>query len=103
MSGDYGLWPLVILDSMIFASFAASFLHPRSKRDWRVMGSYSASLVALFTEMYGLPLTIYLLAGPRGSRFPLLREDHAGGHLWNDLIGWQGDPHVSPFDLVSYV
>ena len=103
MSADYGLWPLVIIDTAIFVLFAASFFHPRTKRDWRVMGSYSAFLVALFTEMYGFPLTIYLLAGPLGSWFPLLREDHAGGHLWNDLIGWQADPHVSPFHLVSYV
>ena len=51
--------------------------------------------------MYGFPLTIYLLAGPLGSRFPLLRADHAGGHLWNDPIGWKGDPHLSPFHLVS--
>ena len=102
MSADYGLWPLVIVDTAIFVIFAASFFHPRNKRDWRVMGSYSAFLVALFTEMYGFPLTIYLLAGPLGSRFPLLREDHAGGHLWNDLIGWKADPHVSPFHLVSY-
>ena len=103
MSADYGLWPLVVVDTAIFVLFAASFFHPRTKRDWRVMSSYSAFLVALFSEMYGFPLTIYLLAGPLGSRFPLLREDHAGGHLWNDLIGWKADPHLSPFHLASYV
>ena len=52
--------------------------------------------------MYGAPLTIYLLSGWLGSRFPALRPTHSGGHLWNDLIGWQGDPHVSPFHLASY-
>jgi protein-S-isoprenylcysteine O-methyltransferase Ste14 len=67
------------------------------------MGGFGAFLVALFTEMYGAPLTLYLLSGWLGSRFPLLRVDHAGGHLWNDLIGWTGDPHTSPFHLASYV
>ncbi|WP_291416016.1 hypothetical protein [Actinophytocola sp.] len=64
-------------------------------RDWRAMGAFTAFLVALFTEMYGIPLTIYLLGSWLGSRFPLLRDTHTGGHLWNDLIGWSGDPHLS--------
>jgi len=99
----YGLWPLVILNTLLFAAFGLSFFHPRTKHDWRVMGAYTAFLVALFTEMYGIPLTVYLLGSWLGSRFPLLRNTHAGGHLWNDLIGWTGDPHLSPFHLASYV
>jgi membrane-bound metal-dependent hydrolase YbcI (DUF457 family) len=95
----YGLWPLVILNIAFFVMFAMSFFLPRTKRDWRAMGAFTAFLVVLFTEMYGIPLTIYLL----GSRFPLLRNTHAGGHLWNDLTGWTGDPHLSPFHLASYV
>jgi protein-S-isoprenylcysteine O-methyltransferase Ste14 len=98
-----GLWILVAVNSVIFIGFAATFFHPRSKRDWRVMGAYSAFVVALFTEMYGFPLTIYLLSGWLGSIFPALAPTHAGGHLLNDLIGWQGDPHLSPFHLASYV
>jgi protein-S-isoprenylcysteine O-methyltransferase Ste14 len=93
----YGLWPLVVLNTVLFAFFAVSFFHPRTRRDWRAMGAFTAFLVALFTEMYGIPLTIYLLGSWLGSQFPLLRTTHAGGHLWNDLIGWTGDPHLSPF------
>ncbi|MFF6833315.1 methyltransferase family protein [Streptomyces sp. NPDC012438] len=99
----YGLWPLVVLNTLLFVVFAASFFHPKSKRDWRAMGAYSAFLVALFTEMYGTPLTVYLLGSWLGNQFPLLRDTHAGGHLWNDLTGWSGDPHLSPFHLASYV
>ena len=104
-SDDFGggLWVLVAINSVVFIAFAASFFRPRTGRDWRVMGAYSAFIVALFTEMYGFPLTIYLLSGWLGTSFPALVPTHAGGHLLNDLIGWQGDPHLSPFHLASYL
>lgn len=95
----YGLWFLVVFNSAVFILFAVSFFHPKSKRDWRVMGGFSAFVVALFTEMYGYPLTIYLLSGV----IPDLNLSHSDGHLWNDLIGWKGDAHISPFHLASYV
>lgn len=98
----YGLWPLVVVNTGLFVLFAISFFHPRTGRDWRAMGGFTAFLVALFTEMYGVPLTVYLLSGWLGARFPALRPTHEGGHLWNDLMGWSGDPHLSPFHLASY-
>jgi protein-S-isoprenylcysteine O-methyltransferase Ste14 len=105
VSGDqaYGLWPLVLVNTALFIVFAVSFFHPRGGRDWRAMGAFSAFVVALFTEMYGVPLTVYLLAGWLGDRIPAFKATHAGGHLWNDLIGWTGDPHLSPFHLASYL
>jgi protein-S-isoprenylcysteine O-methyltransferase Ste14 len=99
----YGLWTLVVFNSLIFIVFAASFFHPRSKRDWRALGGFSAFVVALFTEMYGYPLTIYLFSGPLAGLVPGVNLSHSSGHLWNDLIGWKGDPHVSPFHLASYL
>ena len=99
----YGLWALVIVNSAIFIVFALSFFRPGNRRDWTAMGAFSAFVVALFTEMYGFPLTIYLLTGALGSRFEALTLTHDGGHLWSELIGWQGDPHVSPFHLASYL
>ncbi|MFD5277644.1 methyltransferase family protein [Pseudarthrobacter sp. NPDC058362] len=106
MSSDYGydLWWLVILNSAVFVIFAFSFIRPRTRLDWRALGGFSAFIVALFTEMYGFPLTIYLLSGWLGTRIPgvdLL--NHNSGHLWQDLIGWQGDPHLSPLHLLSNV
>ena len=104
MSGyGYGLWLLVIVNSAVFIIFAASFFHPRSGRDWKAMGGFSAFVVALMVEMYGFPLTIYLLSGWVGSRFESLTLTHDGGHLWSELIGWTGDPHLSPFHMASYV
>jgi hypothetical protein len=49
----YGLWPLVMMNVLVFIIFAFSFTHPRTARDWRSFGAFSAFLVALFTEMYG--------------------------------------------------
>ena len=31
----YGLWSLVVINSLFFIAFAFSFARPRSKRDWR--------------------------------------------------------------------
>ncbi len=99
----YGLWLLVVVNSLIFIVFAASFFHPRSSRDWRALGGFSAFVIALFTEMYGYPLTVYLLTGPLGGLIPGVDLSHDAGHLWADLIGWKGDPHLSPFHVASYV
>ena len=98
----YGLWPLVLINAAVFIIFAFSFSHPRTGRDWRSFGAFSAFLVALFTEMYGFPLTIYLLSGWLGSRFPGLDMlSHNAGHLWQTLLGLEGDPHLDPLHLLS--
>jgi protein-S-isoprenylcysteine O-methyltransferase Ste14 len=97
-----GLWPLVVLNAAVFIIFAFSFTHPRSPRDWRSFGAFAAFLVALFTEMYGFPLTIYLLAGWLGRHYPGLDLlSHDAGHLWWTLFGWQGDPHWNPLHILS--
>ncbi|MCC7368749.1 MAG: isoprenylcysteine carboxylmethyltransferase family protein [Chloroflexi bacterium] len=98
----YGLWPIVVVNSAVLLIFAFSFTRPRSPRDWRSFGAFAAFVVALFTEMYGFPLTIYLLAGWLGGRFPELNLlTHNGGHLWQTMLGLPGDPHTSPLHLVS--
>ena len=100
----YGLWSLVIINSAIFILFAFSFFKPQSKRDWRSFGAFSAFLVALFTEMYGFPLTIYLLSGWLQSRFPDVNWlSHDAGHLLETLFGWKTNPHFGPFHLLSFV
>lgn len=93
---------LVAISSVLVIVFVASFFHPRSGRDWRTLGGFSAFIVALFTEMYGYPLTIYLLSGPLAGLIPGVNLSHDSGHLLNDLIGWTGDAHLSPFHLISY-
>lgn len=100
----YGLWGLVLVNSAVFILFAFSFFHPRSKRDWRSLGGFSAFILALFVEMYGFPLTIYLMSGWLSRRFPQLDIlSHDAGHLWATLLGYKGDPHTFPLHMVSYV
>lgn len=102
MPNDYGLWPLVIISSAIFIIFAFSFVKPKTSRDWRSFGGFSAFIVALFTEMYGFPLTIYLLSGWLQSKFPGMDiYSHNKGHLLENFFGWGGDPHFGPFHIIS--
>ena len=100
---SYGLWWLVILNSAIFIMFAFSFFKPQTPRDWRSFGAFSAFLVALFTEMYGFPLTIYVLSGWLQSRFPNVDWlSHDAGHLLEMMFGWKTNPHFGPFHILSF-
>lgn len=88
ISYAYGFWFLVAVNIGLFAFFIMSFLAPLKKREWRSMGATIAFFIALFTEMYGFPLTIYILTGILGSKYPALNPfSHASGHLWLTFLG----------------
>ncbi len=100
----YGLWSLVVINSAIFIMFAYSFFKPVQARDWRTFSAFSAFIVALFVEMYGFPLTIYLLSGWLQTRYPGLDIlSHDAGHLWSTLLGEKGDPHFGVLHIASYI
>ena len=100
----YGLWSLVVVNSAVFILFALSFARPRSARDWRSFGAFSGFLIALFTEMYGFPLTIYLLSGWLAARVPGIDwTSHDAGHLLEALFGWRAHPHLGPFHWLSLI
>lgn len=98
----YGHWGLVIVNSLIILVFVFSFYKPRTRRDWRTFGSFAAFIVALFTEMYGFPLTIYLLSGWLTRHFPGINWfSHDSSHLLQTMLGWKGDAHIGPLHIVS--
>lgn len=100
----YGWWSLVLINSLVFIIFAFSFARPKTATDWRSFGAFSAFLVALFTEMYGFPLTLYLLSGWLQSRYPDVDFfSHDAGHLLEVLFGWRVNPHFGPFHIASGV
>ena len=100
----YGLWSLVVINSFVFIIFAFSFTKPQTKRDWRSFSAFAAFIVALFVEMYGFPLTIYLISGWLLKRYPNLDLfSHDAGHLWNTLLGWKVNPHFDPLHLLSNI
>jgi protein-S-isoprenylcysteine O-methyltransferase Ste14 len=100
----YGLWSLVIFNSLVFIIFAYSFTKPQTAVDWRSFGAFSSFIVALFVEMYGIPLTIYLLSGWLQSRYPSIDlMSHDSGHLWTTILGTEGNAHLGALHLVSNV
>jgi protein-S-isoprenylcysteine O-methyltransferase Ste14 len=101
---EYGLWSLVIVNSVVFILFAYSFFKPKTPRDWRSFSAFSAFLVALFAEMYGFPLTIYFLSGWLQSHYPNVDWfSHDAGHLLEMMFGWKTNPHFGPFHILSFV
>lgn len=84
----YGMWTVVVFNIALFALFAVGFLRPEKKFEWRSMGAFFAFLTALFAEMYGFPLTVFLLVSIFGKNYPVLDPfSHPSGHLVLVFLG----------------
>lgn len=84
----YGMWPVVAFNIALFAFFAISFIKPKKKVEWGTMGVFIGFLAALFTEMYGFPLTIFFLSSYLGVNYPALNPfSHNSGHLTLVFLG----------------
>ena len=100
----YGLWALAAINAAFFIFFAWSFYKPLNARDWRSFGLFSGFIVALFAEMYGFPLTLFLLSGWLSSKVPEVNWlSHDAGHLLEMMFGWRINPHFGPFHIASFL
>lgn len=82
----------------VYSLFVLGFTLPRRKVEWRNAGLYTAFFISLFAEMFGFPLTIFILA-------PLLELPpwifgHQESHLWAFALNWFG---LLPLYLGAYV
>jgi protein-S-isoprenylcysteine O-methyltransferase Ste14 len=92
------------MNSLVFIIFAFSFTKPQTPRDWRSFSAFSAFIVALFAERYGVPPTLYALSGWLQSRYPGLDPlSHDAGHLWSTIFGIKGNSHFGFLHIASNV
>lgn len=103
MEYAYGNWLMVLFNVILFLFFLKAVFKPKTKTDWRTYKIFGAFLVALFAEMYGFPLTIYLLTSYFGNRFLNLDFSHDNGHILNTILGIKGDPHFNFLHILSSV
>ena len=99
---SYGDWPLALVYTLIFAIVAFWFYRPKTGRDWWTFGAFTGFLAVLFAEMYGFPLTIYLLSGwPGTPSLHLESVPHEVGHVLEIMFDWRANPPFGLFQIAS--
>ena len=77
-----GLWPVAVIMIVVASWFLYRYLAPKTWREWAGAGLVQAFIIALYAEMYGFPLTIYILV-----RFFHIDRGYLSANLWSTLLG----------------
>ena len=77
-----GAWGIALIMAVLASWFLYRYLAPRTWKEWASAGVVQAFIIALYAELYGFPLTIYLLV-----RFFGLDQDDLSASLWSTLLG----------------
>ncbi|HVM61085.1 MAG TPA: isoprenylcysteine carboxylmethyltransferase family protein [Verrucomicrobiae bacterium] len=94
----YHNWFLVGFYILLLGVFLFGILRPRRRAEWRSAGVVQGWVIALYAEMYGWPLTMYLLAWVTGRG--VWATEHFRGHAWAYLFGW-GDTGAIVCDVIG--
>jgi len=78
-----GAWGLALIMVVVASWVLYRYLAPKGWREWAGAGLVQAFVIALYAEMYGFPLTIYLLV-----RFTGLDRAYVSANLWSTLLGF---------------